>query len=81
MSHGICLASFLRHQKLIALLQIGITSGGERDQEDFLYECSGSDVWGCFGRSQARCLNTLEAYSNASCSRGITSGTRLFGQN
>ncbi len=81
MSDGICLWPLSRHHKLIVLLQIGTTSGGEREQEDFMYECSGSDVWGCFGRLQARFLNTIELYADAYFSRGITRGTRLFGQN
>jgi hypothetical protein len=40
---------------VLSLPQIGTTSGGEREQEDFMSMCGPSDLWKCFGRDQVLC--------------------------
>jgi hypothetical protein len=40
---------------VLSFPQIGTTSGGEREQEDFVSMCGPSDLWKCFGRDQVRC--------------------------
>ena len=39
---------------VLSFPQIGTTSGGEREQEDFMSMCGPSDLWKCFGRDQVR---------------------------
>ena len=40
---------------VLSLPQIGTTSGGEREQEDFMSMCGPSDLWKCFSRDQVSC--------------------------
>jgi hypothetical protein len=52
-----CALSILSSSQMFSCLaQVGITSGAEREQEDFMYDCGDSDVWRCFGREKARSL-------------------------
>ena len=39
--------------QLNQVLQVGITSGNEEDQEEFIQKCQGT-VWKCLQRDQAR---------------------------
>ncbi len=56
MHHGSCFFfGFYISNVPKVLLQVGTTSGYEREQEEFVSMCGDGVIWKCFGRDQVRC--------------------------